>query len=279
MKILITNDDGYDHPGHTILKKILRGLAHEVWSIAPRHNQSGVGMKLSLGRDVQFQRAGEYEWICSGTPVDCVSFALHGLLPFPIDAVVSGINAGANLSDDLWYSGTAAAAREAGKWQIPALALSYSYSSTPPYRHQGFSEQDFSSFAYLLEQHFDDLLQSCELRDQNCDAFMGFLNINIPKNCNGQVLFADRFERRPYQNQLQKCCEDSYMLAGRLDAEYPLSAGVDAAADISGMASISLTSFHALQPLPSALVLAPSPAAKCAAKRIVQAGIAGLQTR
>ena len=277
MKILITNDDGYNHPGHLSLKKILKELGHQVWSVAPQNNQSGVGMKLTLGKEVQFHQISEYDWICSGTPVDCVSFALHGLLPTKtIDAVVSGINAGANLSDDLWYSGTAAAAREAGKWNIPALALSYSYSSTPPYRRENFEEKDFSSFALLLEQHLDNLLQACELHDQNVHAegvnFTGFLNINIPQNCSGEICFADRFERRPYENQLQKN-GDAYMLTGTLNTKQPLSTGVDAAADNEGKASISLNSFHSLQPLPSTLALGPSLKAESAAQRITQAGI------
>ena len=232
-------------------------------------------MKLTLGREVQFRQINQYDWVCSGTPVDCVSFALHGLLPFPPDslgAVVSGINAGANLSDDLWYSGTAAAAREAGKWNIAALALSYSYSSTPPYQHGGFEEKDFSSFASLLEQYLDDLLQACELQNGSGEHFTGFLNVNIPKNCNGEICLTERFEPRPYENQLQKNGEN-YMLIGRLNTKYPLSAGVDAAADIVGKASISLNSFHALQPLPSTLTLGPSPRAKSAARRIVETGI------
>ena len=292
MKILITTDDGFDHPGHLSLKKILAGLGHQVWSVAPRHNQSGVGMKLTLGREVPFCQIGECDWVCDGTPVDCISFALHGLLPVKgFDAVVSGINAGANLSDDLWYSGTAAAAREAGKWQIPALALSYSYSSTPPYHRKVFEENDFSSFAFFLEQHLGNLLQACELHNLNANTenahFSGFLNVNIPKNCNGEVCFASRFARRPYENQLQKN-GDSYTLTGKLNAKYPLSAGVDAAADIEGKASISLTSFDSLQPLPftlastlapgpSTLALGPSPRAEAAARRIMKSGISLLR--
>ncbi|WGK68310.1 5'/3'-nucleotidase SurE [Candidatus Haliotispira prima] len=289
MKILITNDDGYGHPGHRSLRKILEKLGHEVWSIAPRENQSGVGMKLTLGKSLEFQVLDRRSWSCSGTPVDCVLFALHGILPFRPDAVISGINAGANLSDDLWYSGTAGAAREACKWGLPSLALSYS--ASPPYR-----EPDFIAFAALLEQHLDNLFQACELTESSgaeSGSFMGFLNVNIPADCNsGEICLAGRFEQRHYQNTLQKVGEDQYMLCGKIDPKRSPSPGVDTLIDARSQISISLGSFHALQPLPyqsalysasnqadgslpEPLCLRPSERAERAMTQIVRAGIFG----
>ena len=187
-KILITNDDGYNHCGHLSLKKILQNLGHEVWSIAPQENQSGAGMKLTLGKSLEFQQLDSRSWACSGTPVDCVLFALHGILDFRPDVVISGINAGANLGDDIWYSGTAAAAREASKWGIPGLALSYSVDA-PSYK-----ESDFAVFGTLLQRHLADLSKSCELKEERTgQSFAGFLNINIPAHCNGQIRLARCF--------------------------------------------------------------------------------------
>ena len=252
MKILITNDDGYKHLGHLSLKKMLQDLKHDVWSIAPQENQSGVSMKLSLGKSLEFRETGEQCWSCSGTPVDCVLFALHGVLPFRPDAIIAGINAGANLSDDLWYSGTAAAAREACKWGLPSLALSYS--SPPPYR-----EDDFVSFYHLLQNHLGDLLEACSLEDETATEssaspdFLGFLNINIPPHCNGQIRFASRFEPRPYQNVLHKLEDNHYILGGNINAQHHASPNVDSTMNALSQVSISLGAFHALQPLPSPL--------------------------
>ncbi len=290
MKILITNDDGYDHLGHRSLKKILQELDHEVWSVAPQQNQSGVGMKMTMDQDLECKPLDQRSWACSGTPVDCVLFAIHGLLPIRPDAMISGINGGSNLSDDLWYSGTAAAAREASKWGLPALALSYS--CPPPY-----CEADFSDFAGLLGAHLEDLLRACELQQLSGATkvsghkhgigagFTGFLNINIPADCNGKIQFVSRFEPRPYLNHLEQISEHRYALRGEIDKDSclrPVSlSGVDTAADGLSQISISLGSFHALQPLPyqsalqsmrsGPLRLGPSERAEQAVRRIVQA--------
>ncbi len=243
LKILITNDDGFGHQGHQSLKKMLQDLGHEVWSIAPQENQSGVGMKFTLGKSLEFKQLDSHSWACSGTPVDCVLFALHGFLSFRPDAVISGINGGANLSDDLWYSGTAAAAREASRWGLPALALSYD--SLPPY-----SENDFVFFGSLFQQHLRDLLQACELNDEGAGQNLsGFLNINIPPNCNGGVNFANSFALRPYHNVLQKTGEDCYVLNSRIDEQQKYPSYVDTAINKAGHVSISLGAFHSLQPL------------------------------
>ncbi len=129
MNILLTNDDGVSSPGISLLAGALRVAGHRVFTLAPDCNRSGVSHAISfLNGPCKLTEIEEDTWSCSGTPADCVILALMGGLP-PMgdskpDLVISGINRGANLGTDIVYSGTAAAARQAVFFGIPALALS-----------------------------------------------------------------------------------------------------------------------------------------------------------
>ncbi|MDR1899846.1 MAG: 5'/3'-nucleotidase SurE [Treponema sp.] len=126
MTILLTNDDGIDSPGILLLSEALRGAGRDrVLVLAPDRDRSGVSDSISFIRDpLRVHARGPDTWSCSGTPADCVILALLGALPEKPDFVVSGINRGPNLGTDLSYSGTAAAARQAGIYGVPAVALS-----------------------------------------------------------------------------------------------------------------------------------------------------------
>src|SRR5579862_104855 len=121
--ILLTNDDGYEAPG-------LRALAAEIAQfatvsiVAPSREQSGAAQSLTLRQPIVCHAVAEREWAIDGTPADCVIVALHKLLPEPPDIVISGINYGANLGENAYYSGTVGAAREAALHHIPAVAMS-----------------------------------------------------------------------------------------------------------------------------------------------------------
>lgn len=123
MRILVTNDDGYNARGIEALVDALKGLG-ELTIVAPETNHSGASNSLTLNRPLSVQQANNGYYYINGTPSDCVHIALTGLLDFRPDLVVSGINNGANLGEDTLYSGTVAAASEGYLFGIPSLAFS-----------------------------------------------------------------------------------------------------------------------------------------------------------
>ncbi|HUX49709.1 MAG TPA: 5'/3'-nucleotidase SurE [Spirochaetia bacterium] len=123
MRILLTNDDGIQSAGLTILRDYLSS-EHEVWIVAPDGERSGMSHSLTLKEPVRSRKIDDRSFATSGTPADCVILALVGIMPARPDIVLSGINIGPNLGTDLVYSGTAAAARQASLMGIPAIALS-----------------------------------------------------------------------------------------------------------------------------------------------------------
>ncbi len=123
MKILISNDDGYQAPGIVALHDALRTMA-DVEVVAPEHNNSAKSNALTLHSPLYVQRAANGFRYVNGTPADCVHIALTGLLGYRPDLVVSGINNGANMGDDTIYSGTVGAAMEGYLFGIPSIAFS-----------------------------------------------------------------------------------------------------------------------------------------------------------
>ena len=123
MHILVSNDDGYQAPGLLRLVSALRELA-EVTVVAPDRDRSGASNSLSLKNPLYVTRHDNGFYSVEGTPTDCVHVAITGLLEREPDMVVSGINNGANLGDDVIYSGTVAAAMEGRFLGLPAIALS-----------------------------------------------------------------------------------------------------------------------------------------------------------
>jgi 5'-nucleotidase len=129
MRILLSNDDGYMAAGLAALREALSGLA-QVTVVAPDRDRSGASNALTLDRPLRVHPVAEGTYRVDGTPTDCVHLALTGLLDQEPDMVVSGVNAGANLGDDVIYSGTVAAAMEGRFLGLPAVAVSL-VSSTP----------------------------------------------------------------------------------------------------------------------------------------------------
>ena len=127
MRILLTNDDGYHAPGMAVLEAIARQLSDDIWVCAPAEEQSGAGHSLTLSRPVRIRRHGDRRWSCSGTPTDSVMMAIGRLMPEKPDLILSGVNRGANLGDDVTYSGTVSAAIEGALAGIRAIALSQVY--------------------------------------------------------------------------------------------------------------------------------------------------------
>jgi 5''/3''-nucleotidase SurE len=114
LRILITNDDGVDAPGISVMAEIARALSDDVWIIAPDGNQSGAGHRFTFGRELTLEQRGHQRYaVVGGSPADCVVTGMtHVLGDRPADLVLSGVNAGQNLGDIVNCSGTAGGARE-----------------------------------------------------------------------------------------------------------------------------------------------------------------------
>ncbi len=123
MKILLSNDDGFQAPGLVALHAALQAIG-QVEVVAPEHNNSAKSNALTLNSPLYVQRASNGFRYVNGTPADCVHIALTGLLDYRPDLVVSGINNGANMGDDTIYSGTVGAAMEGYLFGVPAIAFS-----------------------------------------------------------------------------------------------------------------------------------------------------------
>ncbi len=162
MKILLSNDDGYHARGLRSLRESLKQFATVV-TVAPEINRSGASNSLTLEHPLRLNDRGDQVYSINGTPTDCVHLALTGLLDYEPDIVVSGINAGANMGDDVLYSGTVAAAMEGRFLGLPAIAV--------------------SSCSFALE-HVASAVQAIELLFTHMTDFPDkedtILNVNVP---------------------------------------------------------------------------------------------------
>lgn len=182
--VLVANDDGYRARGLGLLAHALRAVA-DVVVCAPEVEQSAASHALSLHRPLRLFSHGEQVFSVDGTPADCVYVALHAeqrILPRRPDVVVSGVNHGVNLGDDVFYSGTVAAAREGALKGIPSLAVSAAVDAS--------------------------LEAAAELAARLTLALAGLgtgsllVNVNVPKG-NGWPLRATRLGRRIYRDEVE----------------------------------------------------------------------------
>ena len=125
LRILVTNDDGIYAPGLKVLERIAKLLSNDVWVVAPEAEQSGVSHSLTLHDPLRKRRLSSRRFSVSGTPTDCVVMAIDEIIPPPRPTLLlSGVNRGANLAEDVSYSGTIAAAMEGTLLGVPSVALS-----------------------------------------------------------------------------------------------------------------------------------------------------------
>ena len=130
-RILVTNDDGIDAPGIKIAQKIASALSDEIWVIAPMHEQSGASHSLTLTAPVRLIQRGVRRFAVAGTPTDCVMIATRHLMrDAPPSLVLSGVNFGFNIAEDVSYSGTVAGAKEGTVFGIPSIAMSQALRAT-----------------------------------------------------------------------------------------------------------------------------------------------------
>lgn len=162
MKILITNDDGVSSEGLRTLADTMKALG-EVYVVAPDRERSAAAHSLTLHRPLRVEEVAPRVYAADGTPVDCVNLAVYGILKGHPDLVISGINNGPNLGEDLVYSGTVSAAFEATFLGIPAFAISLA-------AREGFRYQAAANFALKVAAH---IMQNGLPPDT-------FLNINVP---------------------------------------------------------------------------------------------------
>ena len=124
-RILVTNDDGINAPGLRVLERVAHSLSDDVWVVAPETNQSGASHSLTMSRPLRIRKLSKRRFAIDGTPTDCVLLALQIVIKDgPVGLVLSGVNHGSNLGEDVTYSGTIAAAMEATLFNIPAIAMS-----------------------------------------------------------------------------------------------------------------------------------------------------------
>jgi 5'-nucleotidase len=127
MRILITNDDGIHAHGLRVLEHIARELTDDVWVVAPETDQSGKAHSLSFSDPLRLRKISDRHFAVRGTPTDCVIMGVRHILETKPDLVLSGVNRGANVADDVTYSGTIAAAMEGTLLGVPSVALSQAY--------------------------------------------------------------------------------------------------------------------------------------------------------
>ena len=128
MRILLTNDDGIRAKGLEVLEGIARQFSDDIWICAPDEEQSGMGHALTLTRPVRLRQHDERRFSVTGTPTDSVTMGLRKVMDGPADVILSGVNRGANLADDITYSGTVSAAIEGALAGVRSIALSQVYS-------------------------------------------------------------------------------------------------------------------------------------------------------
>jgi 5'-nucleotidase len=129
MRILLTNDDGVNARGLALLEAVARKLSDDIWIVAPSEEQSGAGHSLTLTEPVRLRRHDDRRFSATGTPTDAVMLALaHVMKDHRPDLILSGINRGANLGEDVTYSGTVSAAMEGALAGVRSIALSQSNS-------------------------------------------------------------------------------------------------------------------------------------------------------
>ncbi len=132
-RVLVSNDDGIDAPGLKLLEKILAPLVRELWVVAPETEQSASSHSLTLRRPLRIRRLSGHRFAVDGTPTDSVLMAINELMTeTPPDLVISGINRGGNLGEDVTYSGTVAAAMEGTLLGVPSIAFSQIYGDSHP---------------------------------------------------------------------------------------------------------------------------------------------------
>ena len=225
--VLLTNDDGYQAEGLRALAEALEDFA-TVSIVAPSLERSGAAQSLTLRQPIVCHEVAEREWAVDGTPADCVIVALHKLLPEKPDLVISGINHGANLGENIYYSGTVGAAREGALHHIPSMAISLC-SKKPQAKFDGSARVARSAAELILKEGLPDQV---------------LLNVNVPESWHGEVRFT-RQSQKITRNQLSEGKDPrgrSYFWLYEQKIDKDVEPDTDYAAIFSG--AVSITPLH-----------------------------------
>ena len=229
MRILLTNDDGIHSPGLALLEAIAAQLSDEVTVCAPAEEQSGAGHSLTLNMPVRLQEHGKRRFAVTGTPTDAVNLALSKLFDTPPDLVISGINNGENLADDVTCSGTISAAMEGALAGIPAIALSQAL------RDQGHGFSAAEGWAAKVLGPLIDVRM----------ARRTLINVNFPALGSGDVK-GIRVTRQGFHDYARGSVVEStdprgrpYYWFGLEDVEHTLDHGTDLEAVNEGYVSVT----------------------------------------
>lgn len=228
MLILVTNDDGVHSPGILVLAEQLMALG-EVVVVAPDRERSAVSHALTLHSPLRADELRPGFFAVDGTPTDCVNLAIHGLLKRKPDLVVSGINRGGNMGDDLTYSGTVAAAMEATLMGVPALAFSL--------EAERFLAEDFYASASVAV----DISRRVFTSGLPAETF---LNINVPGGVPAGIRLTRQGKRR-FSDLIEKKSDPrgrSYYWLGAGQVSFESTEGTDFYAVSQGY--VSMTPLH-----------------------------------
>ena len=175
MRILLTNDDGIHAEGLVVLERIARTLSDDVWVVAPETDQSGYSHSLSLSEPLRMRKIDDRHFALRGTPTDCVIMGVRMVMNSPPDLILSGVNNGTNLADDVTYSGTVAGAMEGTLLGIRSIALSQGYEFAEDVRRVPWETTEALGPALLKKLVEVPLPQGV------------FLNVNFPRCAPEQV--------------------------------------------------------------------------------------------
>jgi 5'-nucleotidase len=230
MHILVTNDDGVFAPGIFALQQALQQLPDaRITVVAPMQNQSAAGHRKTLYEPLRIDAVhlgdGTRAFACTGSPADAIALSLMGFVKEPVDIVVSGVNQGANMGQDITYSGTVTAAMEAAIFGIPAVAISL----------DSHTEPDFKEAAAFAAQMVPHVLA-------NGLPELTLLNINVPLNPCGDVQLT-RQGRRRYHDILVERVDPKgrpyYWIGGERPTGDADEAGTDIWAVANGCVSVT----------------------------------------
>ena len=172
-RILLTNDDGINAPGMKVLQRIARSLSNDVWVVAPEGEHSGASHSLTLTAPLRLRKISAKKFAVEGTPTDCVMMAMNQVMADnPPDLLLSGVNRGANMGEDVTYSGTIAAAMEGTLVGVPSIALS-----------QSFANRKVMHWP-TAEQHASDIIRRLVAIGWSREVLM---NVNFPDCLPGDV--------------------------------------------------------------------------------------------
>ncbi len=175
-RILLSNDDGINAPGLKCLERIARQLTDDIWIVAPETEQSGASHSLTLHHPLRLRKISKRKFAVSGTPTDCVVLAIAEIMKDNLpDLLLSGVNRGANIADDVTYSGTIAAAMEGTVLGVPSIALSQTF---------GFHESRVVKWG-TAEHHAPDIIRKLIKVGWPKDVL---ININFPDEDAGNAL-------------------------------------------------------------------------------------------